>query len=163
MCTHMYSRPGNLPSVLQFVLDLNEQYAPTLAGLQQNASFDVGELVEVGSSAAVHIFSSAFDSLLGPQFRYEIYDSTAYCGTAADVVPSAQQLATANGPDVIADSTVAGGNNVAEQLPSAPGSVEGAGGEVVGSSGAAAGWRGVLPAAAGAVVAGVLVFVALPL
>eukprot|EP00892_Ulva_mutabilis_P008492 jgi/Ulvmu1/6014/UM026_0142.1 len=102
----------------RFVLDLNDQYAPTLASLQQNASFDLGELVQSGASAAVHIFSSSFDSLLGPQFRYEITDSTAYCGDAAAVVPSAQQLAVANGPDVITESSLTNnGGNVAPQVP----------------------------------------------
>lgn len=70
-------------AVLQFVLDLNDQYAPTLAKLQSNASFETAALVEDGSSAAVHIFTAYFDSLLGPQIRYEVSNSTAYCGSKA--------------------------------------------------------------------------------
>lgn len=77
---------------LQFVVNLNEQYAPLLVSLQQNASFETAKLVEKGSSAAVHIVKANFDSLLGHQFRYEINNSTAYCGTNANVVPEAVRL-----------------------------------------------------------------------
>lgn len=42
-----------------------------------------------GADAAVHIFQANFDSLLGPQFRYEIVDSTAYCGSREAAVPEA--------------------------------------------------------------------------
>lgn len=114
-------RRRHCAAVVQFVLDLNDQYAPTLVKLQDNATFELGELFQQGTSAAVHIFASAFDSLLGPQFRYEISESTAYCGSPDDVVPSAVQLATSNGPDVVVDSAIANSNsNLAPRTPAGP-------------------------------------------
>eukprot|EP00892_Ulva_mutabilis_P005445 jgi/Ulvmu1/3272/UM151_0020.1 len=86
----------------RFVLDLNDQYAPTLVKLQQNASFETAQLVQRGgNTAAVHIFKANFDSLLGPQFRYEIFNSTAYCGEKAEAVPEAVQLANNDAPHLV--------------------------------------------------------------
>ena len=77
--------------MVQFVLDLNDQYAPTLVKLQTNASFETAPLVHNGAAAAVHIFKAYFDSLLGPQFRYEVLGSTAYCGAKNKALPEAIQ------------------------------------------------------------------------
>lgn len=77
---------------MQFVKSLNAQYAALLVELQTNATFETAKLVDKGSAAAVHIFKGYFDSLLGPEFRFEISDSTAYCGRKDIVVPEAQRL-----------------------------------------------------------------------
>lgn len=94
--------------MLQFVDNLNDQYAPLIVQLQSNASFRLGERVDMGAAAAVHIFTATFDSLIGPQFRYEIFNSTAYCGENDAVVGEAFQRATSNSPDVITNSVDAG-------------------------------------------------------
>ena len=54
-----------------------------------------------GGAAAVHIFKAYFDSLLGPQFRYEILDSTAYCGADDTVVTEAIQRSQDEPRDVV--------------------------------------------------------------
>lgn len=56
--------------MVQFVENLSSQYSPLIVELQSNASFNLGELVRQGDSAAIHIFAATFDSLIGPQFRY---------------------------------------------------------------------------------------------
>lgn len=75
-----------MPSMclLQFVTKtLNDRYNPLRFERQQNATIELYRLVEDSlSSAAVHIHRAELDSWLGrDSFRYEISNSTAYCGT----------------------------------------------------------------------------------
>ena len=74
---------------------MNDSWAPLVASLQTNVSFETAPVVRRGSDAAVHIFQAYFDSLLGPQFRYEISNSTAYCGAQGDAVVEADRSAGA--------------------------------------------------------------------
>jgi len=74
--------------VLQFVTNLNTQYAPSVVSKQQNVSFETASHVEEGSAAAVHMFTANFGSLYDPPFRYEISGSTAYCGGSFPDSPS---------------------------------------------------------------------------
>eukprot|EP00892_Ulva_mutabilis_P011203 jgi/Ulvmu1/8455/UM043_0035.1 len=84
----------------QVVKDLGDKYAPSLSKLQTNASFETGKLVENASGSAVYIFLTAFDSLAGPQYRYEITESTMYCKDADAAVPEAVRVAQEAGPEI---------------------------------------------------------------
>lgn len=86
---------------LQVVKELGDQYAPALTAVQSNASFETGRLIDNANGSAVYIFLAAFDSLKGPQFRYEVTDSTMYCKSMNASVPDAIQAANEFGPDVV--------------------------------------------------------------
>jgi hypothetical protein len=88
--------------LLQFVTDLNGKYAPVLAASQDNATFKVGELVVNTKGSAVHMFEVNFDrtSVDGPGVRFEVSNTTAYCGPRAEAASQALDVALQNGPIV---------------------------------------------------------------
>lgn len=116
-------------SIVQFVRELGEQYAPVMTKTQANASFEIGRLIDNSNGSAVYIFLAAFDSLAGSAFRFEFTDSTVYCKSMEAAVPEATRAADQFGRDIriYSDGVTAGADE--------PVSVEQQGGESEGSSG----------------------------
>lgn len=65
---------------MQFILDLHEDFAQKAVEVQANASFQVGPLIKVGADVAVYILAAYFDDMRTSRVRYEIVNSTAFCG-----------------------------------------------------------------------------------
>lgn len=106
---------------MQFVTDLNDKYARILSASQNNATFEVGELVSRPEGSAVHMFQVSFE--FNHEVRFELQNTTAYCGGHTQAVAAAQKLAFENGPVVelsskqrqgdVAQPAPSGGNTVA--------------------------------------------------
>lgn len=102
-------------NVLQFVTDLNDKYAPVLAASQENATFDVGELVVTPKGSAVHMFDVNFERTsygAGPGVRFEVTNTTAYCGLRSAATKEALDVALQNGPVVNVASPQANASHV---------------------------------------------------
>lgn len=117
---------SNIHQSMQFVRGLSDQFAPLMTQRQANASFETGKLVDNANGTAVYVFLLAFDSLSGPQIRFEFTDSTMYCKSMEAAVPDAIVAAEQFGPEVRMYSAAA---STAADAPVAPGVLEAGGDE----------------------------------